>query len=59
MQFRKNFSKVISLFVLLATTLRGESHSSRCPHRKLLTDYPDLGLTKMPFVNRSPEVKPQ
>lgn len=57
MQFRKsNFSKVTSVFILLAT-LKGESRSPRCPHRKLPIDYCDLGLTKMPLVTRSPEVK--
>lgn len=48
------------LFLCLAAiTLKGESHSPTCTHKKLLTSYLDLSLTKMPFVNRFPEVKPQ
>lgn len=44
---------------LAAVTLKSESHSPSCTHKKLLTSYLDLSLTKMPFVNRFPEVKPQ
>lgn len=37
-------------------TLKGESPSLMYVHRKLLTNYPELGLTEMPFVNRFLEV---
>ena len=40
-------------------TLKGEASSPMYVHRKLLTNYPELGLTEMPFLNGFLEVRSQ